>query len=1398
MPDAEVERSRSVLCCLERLRERRIVVALFGSGMTLPLTAAVLAMMVVAICAQSPAQARPEVPPAPVRAASTDRSSSYDVHGTWSQFRPPDGAVNLALKTGGAWATASSTADGFDPNGALDGVWTVQGWGKGHGWQNAKRHEYPSWLEVHLPREEEIDTIVIQTFPEVVRGMNWMGIRNADVQVKFNGRWEALGDPTTVRGNVRGTIVLPFQPLRTDAIRIFVLGANTGQQEDAMYDDDDFARILQVGLYRLNIPYPFVEEDVTVRVDRGQQGNIAIYRDQLPVKPGKPSSPEYLASLFRKAGYGVTFLDSKALCVPEIFNRKNFDVFVQPYGAPFPVGTLLFQFLGSGGHLITLGGHPFRRALMFSPEGRLVDGGYDPGITTTVARQSDYKLPFREQLGMFYTGYERFEDVAYVKPASDQNVVKSNFKVNAHLEGEVAAALVGERLPLEEGERLTEEGIFPTYANTARKGLSNIVGMFNNAPGGGVYDYLSGYIFNWPRARWIPLVNAYDRVGRLRGSVISLLANFRGPYRGSGWIFCGVENEDLFSTQHPEFTQALLDGLQYLHFGLGLHDVLPEMDCYYQGEAVKVAASVENYEVVSRRVSLNFQLISSGSTSPVFEKRLDIVIEPGGKQRPSVSWKPQHFDSDLYRIRVSLFEGDRQIDTAESAFVVWDPKIIAQGPEVDFHANYFHTRGRAELLIGSRTMGLQPHGQADEDVLAWDRQFAQMRQYGVKVLSPVLGDSYIPGLAWGKPGTPAVPLQAQRLMDAQVQLAQKHHLIFGPVLFWPTKHMAMMQPEFSRRLCEELGKRYASVPGIIFYIFDDGVPYTRLQSFQDWTKNCVEGLYSSGRKYVVLGETGGVALQRYGSEAMTMPANGNFSPGHPALYRAMDMRAAGNSFHLSEFGLNSPGAQPSDIDLHTYPGEDVSGSPTGDYSVYLMEPHLVFGTGGSYLVNDVPRDTTHLIFTWGVTNPNDYTPSKPLIAYRNESYFLRHFQPTFHFPKVLIVFSKAHLMKDEESFVPYLYGTLNALFEYAVQYAVIDDVDLDRIPSGPHVLIYPDPRYASPEILSKLRSRVEAGDDLFLTGDFTQPLEAGGSRQIELFNQFVGLKWLSDYPAGSEIPIVPARIAELLNPYIGHPLSMFQSDGAGVLATDSQGHALLATHKLGGGHVFFTSDASLDGTQRALNVFLKMRAVPSTALSPKMPNRFIFEIDRADGGKVYTLAATNPGSCFNFHCPDSDGSSHNGPWIERPENYAVNIGNERIDLPLGGYGVSLFAVRSDGSIDALEGQGRFGVDGTVMVDARPHVMTMSLDDVALTKSHAIAMFPIGAGQISIAAPSDVDLVEVGEPGADQFHPLEEIATSRQEGRLTFQIDDVQSRGVLLITSKTNRDYARQLMNAALQ
>ena len=252
---------------------------------------------------------------------------------------------------------------------------------------------------------------------------------------------------------------------------------------------------------------------------------------------------------------------------------------------------------------------------------------------------------------------------------------------------------------------------------------------------------------------------------------------------------------------------------------------------------------------------------------------------------------------------------------------------------------------------------------------------------------------------------------------------------------------------------------------------------------------------------------------------------------------------------------------------------------------------------------------------------------------------------------------------------------------------------------------------------------------------------------------------------------------------------MFQAEDARVLATDPEGHALVASRDLGSGHLLFTSDASLNGTRRALDAFLKLRAVPTTDFSPKRPSRDLFEILRADGGKIYTLAATHP---------EGTGYTVNGPWIERPEDYVLQVDGNRIDLPLGGYGVSLLAVRADGTPDALEGQGTFRVDGATLLQAQPHVMVMALDDAPLQKSNAVALFSLGDGKVSIAVPAVVDGAEVGDIESGEFRPREEIPAHRAEGRLEFQVDEVQARGVVLLFSKAEREQARHLLNGALQ
>jgi hypothetical protein len=1318
---------------------------------------------------------------------------THTIHVTWSALRIPEGAPNLALKSGGASATASSTADGFSPDGVLDGVWTAENWGKGHGWQSAKKHEFPCWLEIRLPREEEIDTIVVQTFPPVMRGLNWLGVRNVDVMIKMRGEWQPIGYPASIRANTAGTIVEPLQPLKVSAVRIVVVGVNTGNQEDVMYDDDELARILQVGIYRLNVPQPFVQQEASVPVESGPLGRIAIYRDDLPVSTPNSSSPEYLASVFRKAGYGVTFLTTPMLSVPEVLNRTNFDVFVDPYGAPFPTGTLLFDFLGAGGHLITMGGHPFRRALMFTTSGKLVDAHYDPGITPTLTRPFNYEIPYRQQLGMFYNCYRRLEDVAYVKTARGQSVVKTPLRLDGPLHGEIASALVGERTSLDDGRRLADQGIYPAYAHAAREGLANVGSFVNGYPNGVPFDSLDGYIFYWQRSRWIPLINAYDRLGKLKGSTVSLLINHDKPYAGSDWIYSGVESEDLFSARHPEFTRALLEALSFVRRSWALHDAAADMDCYHQGEAAKVFAVVDNFGDESRSATLKFEFTATGSGSSAFVKTIALTLKPKERQRPAAVWQPAHFDSDLYTVTISLLDAGKEADKIETGFVVWDPKVLAQGPKVELRDLYFQSEGRPRFLIGARSEGIYPHGVVAEDVPGWDQMFGQMHDAGMRVYSPVFFSEYIPGFLWGKAGNPVVPAQLQRLMDAQVQLAQKHGLIYAPNMFFVTRHAAMMQPELSARMCEEIGRRYASVPGIMFYIFDDGAYSTPFKVFRDWSKACVDAFSKSGRKYVVMAEMGRTLtqLQRYATSTLTFATGGLYPPdiGDAALERLVDMRVAGKNFHTSEFGVYASGARPGDYDPKTELAKYTSGTLAGDFSFYLLEPHMAFALGGPYILNWMWNDPPQSIFPWGVVEANDFVPKKTLIAFRNDSYFLGHFQPAFNPPRVIVLFAKEHLMRDWAAFTPYLQSVLRQLLDENVQFAVVDDSDLDRLTGPGHILVYPDPRYASREVLEKLQARVKAGDSLFLSGDFTQSLEENAPRETAWFERLAGLTWVADRAPGGETGVAPTSAGALLLPYLGMPLASFELNGAEALANDADGSPVVTTSRLGNGKVVYTSDASMEGTRRALALFLDQVGAPRTPLSPTRADRPVIELERADGGHVFTLFAAKA---------DRAAITPNGPWIDAPETYTLRLGDQQIELPLGAYGVSLLAVQKDHSIDALEGQGEFKENGSLLVASEPHVMAMSLDRRALRESEAVALFPIGVGSVSVKTVAGMDTVEAGEVVDGHFHVLERVPSRQADGRLTFRIDEPQSQCILLISPASKLDEAHRMIDAALQ
>ena len=60
------------------------------------------------------------------------------------------------------------------------------------------------------------------------------------------------------------------------------------------------------------------------------------------------------------------------------------------------------------------------------------------------------------------------------------------------------------------------------------------------------------------QARWLPLLNAHDRFGRLRGAAGAMVRHHAGAWAGSSWAFFGVTNRDLFGPGQPAMDETFV------------------------------------------------------------------------------------------------------------------------------------------------------------------------------------------------------------------------------------------------------------------------------------------------------------------------------------------------------------------------------------------------------------------------------------------------------------------------------------------------------------------------------------------------------------------------------------------------------------------------------------------------------------------------------------------------------------------------------------------------------------------------------------------------------------------------------------------------------------------------
>lgn len=853
------------------------------------------------------------------------------------------------------------------------------------------------------------------------------------------------------------------------------------------------------------------------RLEEGPSGRAAILRDpDFPVH-GAPSDPERLARWLRQAGWGVTFVRAGDLTDEERLNRRSFDLLVLPCGASFPAQAAdpFRNFLKAGGRWIHCGGYALDRPLTFTEEGwkeqeatltaREVEAGARPlSLNTRLGRPGDTLGLHPDQIGVFDPSYQ-LQHVAFVQAAPGQFVLPPEVRFEAPLEGFAAVAMTGSNSP-----------VFPR-----------------------VY------------ARWIPLLATYDRFGRERGPAMAAVLHYDGPYKGSAWAFAGATNFDVWGEERWRF--AFLRLADFLRRSLFLHSLETNLACYRDGEGPWLRVQVANFGPEMERVRVWFRVrpgLPEEQGPEAFQSVREATLPPGETASLGAEWRPERFTADFYTVEALLERWEPRgdflpWDRMETGFVVWREEVLQRGFALRFAENYFRDeQGRARFLIGTNQTGMMWFS-ANENPLVWARDFAAMRENGLRLLR-ILHFSPFAARGYEGQGSHSAlnlaqepPLKLQRQTDAIVQLAQKYGIaLFLSLHDWLPVELTEEELEAQRRWAEYWARRYREVPGLLYDVQNEptvGLPdRPHVQSL--WSQWLLQRHGSREGVWQAWGQEGeppvafdtrplssewadGKALDlnlfkvfllnrwvranREGVKAGNPQAlvSVGYLPSLPPADKvlgAAHVDVSNTHFYgslrdfLRQFKLIDRRFEGKSLSLGEFGAQaahdarvrgEVGDRPRESIEWFLAVSHAAFALGGSFIANWDWKDLRDCVFPWGLRHA-DLRPKPVALAYRCIGRFLGALSPVYRSPEVFLLLPDSHRLGAQWTEVHQaLFHALDLLLQCQVNFGVLNEWALEGGIPPTRALLWPIPYCPDDVTFERVRRWVEEGGVLYLSGD---------------------------------------------------------------------------------------------------------------------------------------------------------------------------------------------------------------------------------------------------------------------------------------------------------------------------
>ena len=468
---------------------------------------------------------------------------------------------------------------------------------------------------------------------------------------------------------------------------------------------------------------------------------------------------------------------------------------------------------------------------------------------------------------------------------------------------------------------------------------------------------LNGHGYDENRASIRTFCESLDARGRPRGPVGSLVRHVQGAFAGSSWVLFGVTNRDLFAADSPAVAWIAPLVLK-LTERTTLSHTRAEWLCYRRGETARILSRVTNQSDREATARVNLRLTDrEGSRLAAFETACKLA--PHERKDVAFEWTVPGSAPDFVRIWSALEVGGKRQDVEPNAFVVWTPSVVTNGPTIARQGSLLAVDGETRFIAGAQNYWGQKLCHTASSPLAFDRDFRQMRQFGLKIVR-----CFIP---------PFESEADRRLSDMIVQLAQKHHL----VLYHSAQavNVAAVGEERARiaDYFAEVAERYRDVRGLAIDLRNEPDlkrPPSResAEALEGWTRTCAEAIRAvDANRLVSMGWSQGWAGDGSSKDPLIASRSLDFTDRHfygtpdgrmPPDFKDVDQRAEGKPLILGECGSKE---HPTFYRLIANNGD----TPETYARKFRYLASHVFGLGGSGILAWHWRDPIEGIFPCG-------------------------------------------------------------------------------------------------------------------------------------------------------------------------------------------------------------------------------------------------------------------------------------------------------------------------------------------------------------------------------------------------------------------------------------------------